>query len=84
MSEKEANSLAAELSLEDDRPPFFRLKNDLLVVVQVLREAPPLMVEEAELPIPKSESESPMLFFNNSSSTCNSKWVRLYSIVDKN
>jgi len=73
MSEKEANSLAAELSLEDDLPPFFRLKNDLLVVVQVLREAPPLMVEEAELPIPKSESESPMLFFNNSSSTCNSK-----------
>ena len=64
MSENEANSLAAELSLEEDLPPFFLLKNDLRVVVQVFLEAPPLRVEEAELPIPKSESESPILLFN--------------------
>ena len=40
MSEKDASSLAAELSLDEDLPPFLRLKNDLLVAVQVLRVDP--------------------------------------------
>ena len=40
MSEKEASSLAAELSREDDLPPLRRLKNDLRVAVQVLRVEP--------------------------------------------
>ena len=34
------SSLAAELSLDEDLPPFLRLKNDLLVAVQVLRVDP--------------------------------------------
>ena len=40
MSENEASSLAAELSRDEDLPPFLRLKNDLRVAVQVLRVDP--------------------------------------------
>ena len=52
-----ANSLAAELFLDENLPPFFRLKNYFLIVVYVLREPLSLIVGEAELQIPKFESE---------------------------
>ena len=66
MSENEANSFAAELSRDEDRPPLRLLKNDLLVAVHVFRAAE--LALKPELPVPGSESES-MLRFNSSSST---------------